>query len=313
MKTIKTIFLFVLCALCSHVNAQSKKEIEPYIAFLESMEKISAKDYVISMFKDNDIVILCERNHQDITQYDLFLEIIQDPYFIENVGVIFTEVGSQILNPDLNRFLQNRSLSEKKIEEEALNFQRQCMFSVWEKSNFSYFIKGIHNINKKLADNKKVKMFPTDVIYIEGEPTEEKVLDMIMTRMIKRDELMGAYIIEKFNQMKNSNPSQKALIVMNYRHAYKRAIPKSSDNTGIYLAKEYPGKVANILINTYNIFQNMPLQQGKWDAAFKATSIENTGFGSNGVRSERITSIIGLSRMTIPTERCLMDLFSIAH
>lgn len=282
MKTIKHILLVILLLSALYSNAQSKKELEPYIAFLEKEATMSAKDYVISLFEDKDIVILCERHHQDITQYDLILDILQDPYFIDNVGVLFTEVGVRILNPELNHFLQDADLPESEVEKKALNFQRQCMFSVWEKSSFSYFIKGIRNINKTLKDNKKIEMYPTDVIYVEGETTEENVMDMIMTRMQYRDKLMGDFIIDKFNELKKSNPKQKALVIMNYRHAYKHVLPQSSDNTGIYLEKAYPGKVANVLINTYHTSKNTPLQDGKWDAAFKAKGIEDAGFSFAG-------------------------------
>lgn len=54
---------------------------------------------MLSLFKTHDIVIICERDHRDITQYELYLDIISDPYFTSNVGVLFTEVGTRSLNP----------------------------------------------------------------------------------------------------------------------------------------------------------------------------------------------------------------------
>lgn len=283
MKTSMNTLLTLLCLFLFtfSLSAQSRKDIDSYVTFLEDKAKLSAKDYVISMFKKNDIVILCERHHQELKQYDLLLEIIQDPYFIENVGVVFTEVGSQILNPELNSFLQNSALSEEEIEKKLLHFQRQCMFSVWEKSNFAYFLRGIHRINKRLPDNKKVKMYPADVIYVEGEATESKVLDMLMN-MINRDERMADYIIDNFDNMRKLNPNQKALVIMNYRHAYKKEVPNSSDNAGLYLVEKYSDQVANIFINNYNTQKKQPLQDGKWDAAFKAANIKDTGFNFDG-------------------------------
>ncbi|MCC8145025.1 MAG: hypothetical protein LIO93_01005 [Bacteroidales bacterium] len=168
----KRILISLLSIVCLYVNAQVNKEIKPYIEFLENNAMVSAKDYVLSMFKDNDIVILCERHHEEITQYDLFLEIIQDPYFIENVGVLFTEVGSRILNPDLNLFLQNSNLTTEQIEKEVLNFQRQCMFAVWDKSNFAYFIRGIHTINAEIKHNKKSVCFQL-MLYILKESLQK--------------------------------------------------------------------------------------------------------------------------------------------
>ena len=142
--------------------------------------------------------------------------------------------------------------------------------------------------------NKKIEMYPTDILYVEGKPTEDKVKDMIMTRMIKRDELMAAYIIEKFNSMKKINPKQKALVIMNYRHAYKKEVPRSADNVGIYLDREYPGRVVNILINNYNAFKKMPLRRvcflsaaRRVQAGYRLTGIYERWLlrrGSRGIR-----------------------------
>jgi len=278
-KLISFVTLVLIISFCAH--SQTHEEISQYVSFLKT-QKTTAKDYVLSLFKNNDIVILCERDHRELTQYNLFLEIIRDQYFIDNVGVVFTEVGARILNPELNEFLSDGNLTENEIAEKALHFQRNVMFTVWDKSNFSFFIKGIHNINKSLPANKKVKMYPTDMMYVESEPTEEKVLDMLM-KTRQRDSLMGAFIIEKFNMMKESKPGQKALVVMNFRHAYKEKTSDGNDNTGMFLTREYPGKVANVFINTYDTFkQDRALQDGKWDAAFKALNKEDAGFDFRG-------------------------------
>ena len=276
-KNVLVIIFALICGMGYTCFAQTHKEIEQYVSFLKK-ENITAKEYVLSLFEKNDIVILCERDHREHTQYELILEIMRDPYFLDNVGVVFTEVGARILNPELNNFLMDENLTEKEVVEKTLYFQRNCMFSVWEKSNFSYFIKGIHDINKNLPANRKAQMYPTDIMYVEGELTEEKVLSMLMNT-VSRDSLMAAFIIEKFNVMKKVNLRQKALVIQNYRHAYKERTSNGVDNTGMFLAIEYPGKVVNVLINTNDLVRNNRLlQDGKWDAAFKAADIENTGF-----------------------------------
>ena len=124
-------------------------------------------------------------------------------------------------------------------------------------------------------------MYPTDVAYIEGEPTEEKILYMIKN-LYQRDSLMGMFIIEKFNEMKNENPKQKALVIMNDRHALKVKID-DNNNVGMFLAKEYTEKVANVLINAYDTYErDWVLQDGRWDAAFKVTKKEDVGFDFRG-------------------------------
>jgi archaellum component FlaF (FlaF/FlaG flagellin family) len=272
----------LICGIVYTSCVQTHKEIEQYVSFLKK-EKTTAKDYVLSLFEKNDIVILCERDHRELTQYELILEIMRDPYFIDNVGVVFTEVGARTINPELNDFLWDGNLTEKEVAEKALHIQRNCVFAIWEKSNFSFFIKGIHSINKSLPTNKKAKMYPTDVMYVEGEPTEEKVLDMILNRMEYRDSLMADFIAEKFNGMKKDNPRQKALVIMNHRHAYKEKTSDGRDVTGMFLVRKYPGEVANVLINPYDVVRGgQALQSGKWDAAFKAVKIEDAGFDFRG-------------------------------
>ncbi len=66
---------FTLLA-CKNAQVEMNHQV-----FLEN-QTLSAKDYVISLFEDHDIVILCERHHADMTQYELFMEIVKDPYFI---------------------------------------------------------------------------------------------------------------------------------------------------------------------------------------------------------------------------------------
>lgn len=285
MRTIiaRSIVFISTCIVFSSFNANAQnKDILPYVDYLKDKKSVSAKDYILSLFENNDLVILCERHHQDTTQYRLFLEVISDPYFIENVGTVFTEVGGQYLNPDLNKFLRNKNLTHAEAEKKAVEFQRLAMYPIWDKTNFSLFIKGIREINtaRAIPAGKPVEMYPSDILYVDGVPDKDKVLEMIM-KMDRRDTHMAAYIIEKFNEMKKADPSRKALVIMNYRHAYKIKFSENGGaNVGWFLDREYPGKVANVLVNTYNIDQGqLPYQDGKWDAAFKYAGIENTGFG----------------------------------
>ena len=84
-------FTFLLFNNC--FSQKIKSEILPYANFLEK-QNTSAKDYILDLFKKYDIVILCERQHSETTQYDLIYNVVSSPYFQKNVGNIFTEVGS---------------------------------------------------------------------------------------------------------------------------------------------------------------------------------------------------------------------------
>lgn len=278
MNNLIKCFLIFTCIFPIQTNAQINEEIEPYVSFLRDKKNISAKDYILSLFEENDLVILCERDHREMLQYDLILDIVQDPYFVENIGNVFTEIGGRCIEDELNSFLQNRNMVESEINNQALHLQRNCMFPLWEKPNFSKFIKGVHQINKDLPDAYKVKIFPTDVICVDGEATENKVVEMIQNMMV-RDSLMASYIEDKLEQTSKS----KALIIMNYRHAYRYDMTNTqgyvSANVGRFLFEKYSGKIANVLINSYNNHEDFkPVNDGKWDAAFQVLGIENTGF-----------------------------------
>ena len=76
-------FLFALFLVLVNNICFSQKynpEISPYIKFLEQ-QNTSAKDYILDLFKKYDIVILCERDHRDATQYDLIYDIVSSPHF----------------------------------------------------------------------------------------------------------------------------------------------------------------------------------------------------------------------------------------
>ena len=84
---------------------------------------------------------------------------------------------------------------------------------------------------------------------------------------------------------------RKALVIMNYRHAF-RPYPDGDkgDNVGRYLYEAFPGKVANVLLNSLRptlgttdervLF--VPIHEGKWDAAFEVVGNAPVGFDFAG-------------------------------
>lgn len=286
----KIAFCFIILSISlSSLSAQNVEEIKTYIDFLKK-KNLSAKEYILSLFKENDIVILCERDHREFTQYHLFLEIINDPYFKEQVGVIFTEIGARNLEPDINKFFQNKELSKKEIDKYILNYQRDCMFyPIWKKSSFSYFVRNLYDINQKATSNKPILMFPSDLPKRIAEPSVDKVKDLYKMDSF-RDSLMATYIINKFDSLRDNNVRHKALVIMNYRHAFGHSfyIAKGTkaDNVGRFLFEAYPGRTANVMVNSYAILDARSdtditfgvIQDGKWDAAFRQLKINDMGF-----------------------------------
>lgn len=92
--------LWLGCIGVIPMQGQVNPAIQPYVDFL-SEKPLSAKAYILSLFKEHNIVFICERDHRDITQYELYLDLLRDPYFVNQVGVLFTEVPEQ----NVGRFL----------------------------------------------------------------------------------------------------------------------------------------------------------------------------------------------------------------
>ena len=105
---------------------------------------------------------------------------------------------------------------------------------------------------------------------------------------------MASYIIKTFDSLSQYSSRKKALVIMNYRHAFSKSYTKDR-NVGDYLFEKYKGKTANVYINYLaslnkfderdkdkaKMFQGMeqvPIQNGKWDASFKLSEKENLGF-----------------------------------
>ncbi len=265
-------------------------DLEPYVRFL-SQQKLGATDYVLQLFEQYDIVVLCERDHRDLSQYGLFLSIVGDERFTDQAGVVFTEVGVSTLNPDLNRFLLGDSLPPDSVHHRVLEFQRNCSWAgVWENYNFYYFIRGLYDINQELPPGGRIRMYPSDLPLRWGE-VDSTELAALYSSLSLRDSIMAYQIRDVFDELDRSSPEPtKALVIMNYRHAFGRHMEKPSGgirhNTGGYLADLYGQRAAFVYLNyaairmgsTDKSVQLGAIQDGRWDAAFEVLHIEDVGF-----------------------------------
>jgi hypothetical protein len=268
-----------------------KKEIKPYVNFLNSDQK-DAKDYILDLFEENDLVIICEREHRENTQYKFLKDLISDPRFIKNVGNLFTEVGMRSLNPELNQFLHAENIPDSIRNTKIIDFQRYGSYhAIWEKYNFYDMVNGIYEINQDIKESEKINFYPTDVVLNYDSLSVDYLKRFWNNKVVYRDRLMADYIIENFESIKASDSNRKkALVIMNFRHSFnnnfKDAKGRGFDNVGRYLFDEYDGKIANVLINPLGFADRKsdvdilwaPLQDGRWDAAFIASDKNNIGF-----------------------------------
>ncbi|PKP44492.1 MAG: hypothetical protein CVT95_10985 [Bacteroidetes bacterium HGW-Bacteroidetes-12] len=289
----KLLFLSIL--ILSIPAFSQNSEIKPYVDYLKKIEKKSAKDYILQQFQDHDIVILCERNHGDLSQYELIKEILNDEYFKKNVKNVFTEIGVINLYPEINIFLKTKGLDSIYVERKLNEFQRKASFwATWDNYNYHYLLRTIYDLNNN--SENQISYFPSDVEFDwEKVKTSEEYTREQDFEIEPRDSLMAYNIINQYEKFK-SKKNKKALIIMNYRHAFK--IHTESDgllnkNTTKYLFDYFGKRATNILISPiifkkqYKDYAYSLIQNGKWDASFKYLDIENVGFDfSNNVFSK---------------------------
>jgi len=290
----RAILSIVVSLLWSHsVCSQPgyRPELRPYVQFLDR-QKTSAKDYILSLFANHDVVIICERHHPEITQYDLFLAIVSDPRFIDSVGSVFTEIGTITQAAEVNAFVHAEGLTADSVDQPALRFQRNCSDSpLWEKTNYFSFVRSLHLLNQGLPSSRKVDLFNSDV------PFDWNTVDTAGLRAFQehiadvRDSVIASQIIQKFDEIRKSRVTRrKALVIMNYRHAFRHDTknPKgvTRRNVGRFLFDRYGERVANVYLNNLalvsarsdNDVSYAAIQGGRWDAAFKVTNARDVGF-----------------------------------
>lgn len=299
MKFEREIRLLLVPLVLATFHCQSKtpgslknyhKDLDPYVHFLKNGQK-NPVDYVMDLFEDNDIIIFCERAHPEVTQYDLILRLVSDQRFIDDVGHIFTEVGVRTRDEDIDHYLTYGYLNEKDAERDLLFIYRNISFHpVWNNSNFYEFLKKLRLLNMSLPSEKKVKLHFSDVPF-EWEGMTKEEYRAFQDMLPGRDRIMADHIIEKFSAIQHSvQKRKKALVIMNFRHAFNDRFEKpggeKGDNVGRYLFGAFPGKAANVLINSVRILPGTtdqevimaPVQDGKWDAAFAVMGNPAAGF-----------------------------------
>lgn len=253
-------------------------------------QRQSAKDYVIGLFRTRDIVILCERDHKEFTQYELITDILKDTFFTRHVGHLFTEVGVSGMDGKINQFLQGRQQDSGRVREAITAIFREIDYTpYWQCYSYPYLLGEMYKINQSLGNGNKLELHPCDYAfnwYACRTAGEYRAFDKSIHN---RDSLMARNIIEKFNSIQNGKGARKkALVIMNYKHAFlrdHRFLGKMLQNTGSYLKKEYGGRVASVYImglaipevNNYTV-----VQKGKWDYAFERCRKTDTGLDLEG-------------------------------
>lgn len=247
--------------------------VEKYVDFLKDNRQ-NINDYVMNLFDEYDHVILCERLHPEVTQYDMIYNLVSDPRFVDKVGVVFTEIGC-VESRDAYKNLLNTTFENDTLMEKALTsflMENQSVHLLWPNTNWHNFLKRIYYLNQ--GKEKKVNILFADKNWIDRMGLEY------------RDSIMADNIISTIK----SDSLSKSLTIMNYRHAF---LTPGQGNCGYYIERSFPGKVTNVMFNFATIdFISMltspnketirPIQNGRWDVAFEQIPDDEFAFDFSG-------------------------------
>lgn len=247
----------------------SGHSVEKYTNFLHQ-NKSDVKDYIFGLFEKYDHVILCERAHREMTQYDLIYGIVSDNRFVDRIGNLFTEIGCIDSREEYKRFVDREYKNGEEVDSCLASFMtvNQSVHLLWPNTNWFNFLKRLYYLNH--GKTRQVNLLFSDRNWIDR------------TELDSRDSIMAENIIStlKVDSLK------KSLIIMNYRHAYL-----TPGNCGHYILQAFPGKVANVMINTGSVDlidmllgkETMtPTLHGKWDAAFRQVKDSDYAFDFDG-------------------------------
>ena len=309
----KDLLLVIFCAFTTiALNAQTPS-IEALCTYAYA-KGIPPKEYIFKLFEKSDIVVLGERDHRDTVQYDLIYDILADPRFAEQIGYVYTEVGSYNMNDEVNRLLQDDYPTETAFMDSLYTYYRksETFYPIWEKYNRVKFLKGIYEINR--TSPKKIRLGLTDCEFSWDEirTVEDYKRFWKSPESNDRDSLMAAHISEMYARQTPLNGKRKALVITNQPHAINYSMILKKSNTvyraqGWWMKKIFgEEKVRIVVLNwfDYNLFDgsNFPMTgDGYWDAAFEllecrpfAIDLKNTPYGEtayNGLAGGTTTHV----------------------
>lgn len=272
-----------------NVHYPQNENVKKKLAFINNINT-TPKEYILKLFQKNDIVVLSERYHPEMTQWDFIYDLVSDPWFIQNVGHLFTEYGASNYQDTVNKYLtihfQNDTLLEMATTD-LLRHEGQWMF--WNNYNIFNFFKKVNKLNNTLPDSLKIREYFTDIDTYNKSIKNKN--DYAKIKVIHRDSCMASTITKTFKTIQKDSTRKKCLVIMNYRHAFNDTKNYKNKrnyvhyyNTTSYLFHYFKGQVANVFINNISIGENgivfipSPIQNSSWDKVFELCDNKPVGF-----------------------------------
>lgn len=268
------------------VPNQCNREVKQYADYIRNYSK-DPVDYIFDLFKKFDIVVISERKHPEYTQYEFIFKLIRDKRFSERVGNLFTECGSVSYQDSLDTYLHTLYPTEADLNRATARLAGYSdgVWPLWSNTNFFELFKIVHSVNHTLAESNRINWYFTDLPVNWENATHETYLHNYTTPY--RDSLMAVQVIEKYNRVLSLQKNSKALVIMNTYHGYGLASNGKNyfHSTTGYIMKALPGKVSNVMMNTISkklVYVDVPVANGKWDAAFEMAGNPEAGFNFVG-------------------------------
>lgn len=251
------------------------RSVRNYVRFLQENRQ-NIPDYVMGLFDEYDHVILCERHHREMTQYDMIYRLVTDRRFTERVGVVFTEIGCAESRNGYKKFVDTDFPDDDAVERGLASFltENQSVHLLWPNTNWFDFLKRMYYFNH--GKQRRVEILFADRNWIDR------------SRLHVRDSIMAGNILSTIE----TEGIRKSLVIMNYRHAYL-----TPGNCGHYIGRRFPGKTAVVLIHfaapdLISVLRGKeavkPIRHGTWDVAFEqmpddefAFDFEDSPFGND--------------------------------
>jgi hypothetical protein len=294
LAVLSCLAVFTGCHTPATTGRRYDAAIERYVSFARE-QKTGPVDYIMDLFKDHDVVILCERTHPETTQWDMIYRLTTDERFIRDVGVVFTEYGSVSSQSAIDKYLTAPGLTGRDAREKLLRIYRNIspIWPLWDNTNFYDYLRRLRERNVKLAPDEKVRVYFCDMPWDWDTATSNDLIQAWRGPIVERDRGMAERIISERRRRLAAGEPDKCLVVMNYRHAFRPMRYQNgqpADNTGSYLFEAFPDRTANVLINTVcpvevrsdsDISDDL-VHDGMWDAAFSVTGNRDLGFDFRG-------------------------------
>ncbi len=271
---------------CRMAAFQSFTSAKPYVRFLKK-QKATPVDYVMGLFENHDVVVLCERAHPEMTQWDFIFDVVKDPRFIEKVGHVFTEYGQTGIQEDLDKFMMTDSLNDTEVKANVLHLMRNLgVWPSWTNNNFNLYLNRLYHLNQTLSPENRIQHHFSDGAVDWSAIRRVSDYKKYQKNIVwNRDSIMAGTVITGMkNIAETSGKPAKCLVIMNYRHGMDLTdrlpyVPRV--NAYEFMEDSFGNRAANVLINT-RFLLSVPLAGGVWDAAFEQNGNRAVGFDFRG-------------------------------